>query len=63
MADHERPKIELSVPESETRDLTILSRSDIAFAVLRGPVASIPVALPARHADPFIGFWLIALRY
>ena len=36
MADHERPKIELSVPESETRDLTILSRSDIAFAVLYG---------------------------
>jgi hypothetical protein len=32
----ERPRIELSVPESETRDLTILSRSDLVFAVLYG---------------------------
>jgi hypothetical protein len=32
----EHPRVELQVPESETRDLTILSRSDRVFAVLYG---------------------------
>lgn len=39
MAEPSQPageRIEIHVPESETRDLAILSRSDLFFAVLYG---------------------------